>query len=195
MRVGAIDSNYTFTASKNQKNRPQQNDKNPISKSGEKTNLAVTTFVGGLGLGARLMFEVFDEGFVFDDLGRAASKYVNKNHKGLSGAKKELFIVGTAISFIAAAIGGVALLYTMYKAPKINYEGNVNAFKKGKDMDVYIKGNKVQKEILTQMNDKAKNADEQEKQKLKEQYMKMQMAKNKVPDFVKNDKKFKMPEA
>lgn len=195
MRVGAIDSNYTFTASKNQKNRPQQNDKNPISKSGEKTNLAVTTFVGGLGLGARLMFEVFDEGFVFDDLGRAASKYVNKNHKGLSGAKKELFIVGTAVSFIAAAIGGIALLYTMYKAPKINYEGNVNAFKKGKDMDVYIKGNKVQKEILTQMNDKAKNADEQEKQKLKEQYMKMQMAKNKVPDFVANDKKFKMPAA
>ena len=182
MRVGAINSNYSFSSAKKpQKNQPQ-NDKNPISKAGEKTNLAVATFVGGLGLGAKLMFEIFDDGFVFDDLGRAASKYVNKNHKGLSGAKKELFIVGTAVSFIAAAIGGVALLYTMYKAPKINYEGNVNAFKKGKDMDVYIKGNKVQKEILTQMNDKAKNADKQEKQKLKEQYMKMQMAKNKVPD-------------
>lgn len=195
MRVGAINSNYSFSSAKKpQKNQPQ-NVKNPISKAGEKTNLAVATFVGGLGLGAKLMFEIFDDGFVFDDLGRAASKYVNKNHKGLSGAKKELFIVGTAISFIAAAIGGIALLYTMYNAPKINYEGNVNAFKKGKDMDVYIKGNKVQKEILTQMNDKAKNADKQEKQKLKEQYMKMRMAKNKVPDFVKNDKKFKMPEA
>lgn len=44
-------------------------------------------------------------------------------------------------------------------------------------MDVYIKGNNVEKEILTQMNDRAQNADDKEKEKLKEQYMKMQMAK------------------
>lgn len=192
MRISALNINYSFTSSSNYKNK--NSDKNPISKTGEKTNLAVATFVGGLSLGARLLFELFDDGFVIEDLGKAAETYVNKNHKGLKGAKKEWFIVGTALSFIGAAIGGIALLYTLYKAPKINYEGNINAFKKGKDMDVYIKGNEVEKEILTQMNEKAESADEQEKQKLKEQYMKMQMAKNQLPGFIKNDKKLKLPQ-
>lgn len=192
MRISAVNSNFTYTASN--KSAKKSSDKNPISKTGEKTNLAVATFVGGLGLGARLLFELFDDGFVFEDLGKAAAKYVDKNHKGLSGAKKELFILGTALSFIGAAIGGVALLYTLYKAPKINYEGNINAFKKSKDMDVYIKGNNVEKEILTQMNEKAESATDEEKQNLKEQYMKMQMAKNQLPDFIKNDKKLKLPQ-
>lgn len=34
------------------------------------------------------------------------------------------------------------------------------------------------------MNEKAKQADKEEKAKLKEQYMQMQMAKNRVPDFI-----------
>ena len=95
-----------------------------------------------------------------------------------------MFVLGTALSFVGAAVGGVALLYTLFKAPKINYEGNIRAFQKSKDIDVYVKGNNVEKEILTQMNEKAK---------LQEQYMKMQMAKNQLPDFIKDDKKFKMP--
>lgn len=47
MRVEAVKSNYNFSSA----NKPQQRktDKNPISKTGEKTNLAVATFVGGLG--------------------------------------------------------------------------------------------------------------------------------------------------
>lgn len=52
-------------------------------------------------------------------------------------------------------------------------------------MDVYVKGNSVEKELYTQMNEKAKQANEEEKAKLKEQYMQMKMAKNRVPDFVK----------
>ena len=52
-------------------------------------------------------------------------------------------------------------------------------------MDVYIKGNDTEKELYTQMNEKAKNANEEEKAKLRTQYMQIQMAKNKVPDFVK----------
>jgi hypothetical protein len=35
------------------------------------------------------------------------------------------------------------------------------------------------------MNENAKNADSDEKEKLKMQYAQMQMAKNKVPDFIK----------
>ena len=195
MSIGALNNTYSFASANNSKQKKSANNDNPISKAGEKTNLAVATFVGGLGLGARLLFELFDDGFVLEDLGEAASKYVNKNHKGLSGTKKSLFVLGTALSFVGAAVGGVALLYTLFKAPKINYEGNIRAFQKSKDMDVYVKGNNVEKEILTQMNDKAKDADNDEKAKLQEQYMKMQMAKNQLPDFIKDDKKFKMPSA
>ena len=195
MRIGAINNNYSFSSAKKpQKNLPED-DKNPISKTGEKTNLAVATFVGGLGVGARCLWYLFDDGFLWEDLGNAANKYVNKNHKGLSSNKKLLYTLGVAASFAAVFIGGVALLYTIYKAPKINYEGNVNAFTKGKDMDVYIKGNKVEKELLTQMNEKAKNGDEEEKQKLKEQYMQMRAAKNRVADFLLADKKLNLPAA
>ena len=52
-------------------------------------------------------------------------------------------------------------------------------------MDVYIKGNSAEKEIYTQMNEKAQNGNDNEKEKLRTQYMQMQAAKNRVPDFVK----------
>ena len=45
--------------------------------------------------------------------------------------------------------------------------------------------NIFKKEILTQMNEKAKSADDNEKAKLKEQYIQMQAAKNRVPEFIK----------
>ena len=50
---------------------------------------------------------------------------------------------------------------------------------------VYDYTNDTEKELYTQMNEKAKNANDEEKAKLKTQYMQMQMAKNKVPDFIK----------
>jgi len=126
-----------------------------------------------------------DDGFVVDELGKKAEKINNKTNSNLSPMKKAISGVGIWAGLIMMFIGGFALLYTLFKAPKINYDGKVNAFTKGKDMDVYIKGNEAEREILTQMNDKAQNADEKEKAKLKEQYLNMQMAKNKVPDFVK----------
>lgn len=73
----------------------------------------------------------------------------------------------------------------MLNAKKIAYNSKVNTFQKGKEMDVYIKANDVERELYTQLSDKAKSADEEEKENLKEQYMKMRMAKNQVPDFVK----------
>ena len=92
---------------------------------------------------------------------------------------------GIFAGIILMGIGGFAALYTLFMAPKIKYQSKVNTFQKGKEMDVYIKGNEVEKELYTQMNDKAKTADTDEKNKLKEQYLQMQMAKNKVPDFIK----------
>lgn len=182
MQISAV-NNFSFRAN-SKKQSAQKKDNNPISKSGEKALLVKGTFLAGLGLGARLLFEVMDCDFVVEKLGDKAEKIVNKQHQNVSRNKKALLQLGAWGGLIAMFIGGFAILYTLFKSPEINYKGNVNAFKKGKDMDVYIKGNKVEKELYTQMNEKAKGADTEEKVKLKEQYMQMQMAKNRVPDFV-----------
>lgn len=181
MKIGTINNNFSFKSSA----QTPKKDQNPISKTGEKAILTKAAFVGGLGLGARLLFELMDGDFLVDTLGDKAEKIVDKQHKNARGNKRFLLQLGAWAGLIGAFIGGFALLYTIFKAPQINYEGNVNAFKKGKDMDVYIKGNTAEKEIYTQMNEKAKNASAEEKAKLKEQYMLMQKAKNRVPSFVK----------
>lgn len=179
MKISPVQNNlYSFKAQK------KDDTKNPISQKGEKALLVKGTFVAGLGLGARLLFELMDGDFIFETLGNKAEK-INKKNKGLSPNKKFLTGLGIWAGLIMMFIGGFAGLYTLFKAPKINYQGNVNAFKKGKDMDVYIKGNAVEKELYTQMNEKAKTADSDEKAKLQTQYIQMQMAKNKVPDFIK----------
>lgn len=178
MKISPVQNNlYSFKAQK-------QDDKNPITKGGEKALLVKGTFVAGLGLGARLLLELMDGDFVVETLGKKAEK-INQKNKGLSQNKRLLTGLGIWAGLIMMFIGGFAGLYTLFKAPKINYDGNVNAFKKGKDMDVYIKGNKVEKELYTQMNEKAKTANSEEKAKLQTQYMQMQAAKNRVPDFVK----------
>ena len=182
MRIGAINNNFSFTQ---QKKTSSNKDNNPISKTGEKAILAKAAFVGGLGIGARLLLELMDDDFLINTLGNKAEKIVDKQHKNATNNKKLLLTLGAWAGLAMAFIGGFAILYTLFKAPNINYQGNVNAFKKQKDMDVYIKGNSAEKEIYTQMNEKAKNASTEEKTKLKEQYMQMQKAKNKVPDFVK----------
>jgi hypothetical protein len=180
-------SNYSFGAAKvNEKQKaPQQNTTdNPITKKGEKIKLIQMTFLGGLAVGARLLFELMDGDFIFNEMADKAEQIAQKQHKNASGGMKALFGLGAFAGLVAMFVGGFALLYTLFKAPKINYDGNVNAFKKGKEMDVYIKTNEAEKEIYTQMNEKAKNADDEEKEKLKEQYLLMKKSKNQVPDFV-----------
>ncbi|MBQ8459810.1 hypothetical protein IJ541_06880 [bacterium] len=165
---------------------PKQNSpQNPISSKGEKAKLIKVTFLGGLAVGARLLFELMDGDFIVNEMADKAEKIVETKHKEAKGGMKALLGIGAFAGLVAMFIGGFAILYTLFKAPKINYEGNINAYQKGKDMDVYIKGNEVEKELYTQMNEKAKNATAEEKAKLQTQYMQMQMAKNRVPDFVK----------
>ena len=88
------------------------------------------------------------------------------------------------VGLTAGFIGVVAGLYTLFKTPEIVYKGKVNAFVKSKDMDVYSKSNKVEKELYDQMNDEAKEATPDEKKVLAQQYLKLKAAKNQVPDFV-----------
>lgn len=181
MRISAINHSYSFT----QQKQTSKNDNNPISRTGEKAKLTKAAFVAGLGLGAKLLFEVLDGEFVVDTLSDQAEKIVSKQHKNVTKNKKLLLALGAWAGLVMAFIGGFAMLYTIFKAPNINYNGNVNAFKKGKDMDVYIKGNKIEKELYTQMNEKAQNANKEEKAKLKEQYIQMKASKNQIPEFVK----------
>jgi hypothetical protein len=176
MKISPVQNLYSFKA--------QNKDENPISKKGETALLVKGTFIAGLGVGARLLFELMDDDFIVDNLGKKARK-INQKNKGLSFNKKLLTGIGIWAGLIMMFIGGFAGLYTLFKAPKIKYDSKINAFQKGKDMDVYIKGNAVEKELYSQMNEKAKTADADEKAKLQKQYMQMQMAKNKVPDFVK----------
>lgn len=156
---------------------------NPISAKGERMKLLTATFVAGLGLGVKLLAELMDGDFLGDILFKKGKKIADKAEKN-----KRMWVgIGTTAGLLGMFIGGVAIVYTLYKTPKIAYDGKVNAFKKGREMDTYLKSNKIEKDIYTKMNDKAKNSDEQEKQKLKEHFLKMQMAQNKVPDFVKAD--------
>ncbi len=165
-----------------QTQRQADNLQNPISAKGERMKLLTATFVAGLGLGVKLLAELMDGDFMGDILFKKGKKIADKAEKN-----KRMWVgIGTVAGLLGMFIGGVAIVYTLYKTPKIAYDGKVNAFKKGKEMETYLKSNKIEKDIYTQMNDKAKNSDETEKQKLKEHFLKMQMAQNKVPDFVKS---------
>jgi len=159
-------------------------DKNPITKRGEEATLLKATVVAGLGLGGRALLWLCDEGFMFNITEAWGEKIVDKNAKlngkSPSGGKYLAAWVAVTLGFVAA----VSAVYTLYKTPEIVYNSKVNAFKKGKDMDVYVKGNKVERELYDQMNEKAKDASFEEKKKLAQQYIKLRMAKNQVPDFI-----------
>ena len=160
-------------------------DKNPISRTGETMNLFKATFLAGMALGARLLFELFDGDFVFETAGKKAKKIIGDANKNKSASKQLLIWGGGTLGLILAGISAFALLYTAANAPKIAYNSKVNTFKKSREMDVYIQANKAEKAIYDEMNQKAITADEDEKQNLKANYEKMQLAKNRVPDFVK----------
>jgi len=174
-------------------------DDNPISRKGEVMNLIKTTFIGGLGLGGYLLLELVEDGeFVLDSMFDYSKKLASDNKKEVERIKQEirnkqkvaknnkiLKTIGIFAALIAVGISGFALLYTAFHAPKIAYESKVNAFQKGKEMDVYIKSNDAERELYEQLDEKAKNATPEEKEKLKEQYLKMKNAKNQVPDYVK----------
>lgn len=164
-------------------------DKNPVSKTGERLKLANATFVTGLGFGLTMLAEAFDGGFSFEHVEKQGRKLAEKNYKNASRNKREWMALISSFGLLAMFVGGCAFLYTLFKTPKIMYDGKVNAHVKGKDMDVYIKGNRIEKELLSQMNDKAKSADAAQKQKLKEQYIQMRMAKNKLPAFIELENK------
>ena len=189
----------SFQKSKKIQQPVELGDDNPISRKGEVMNLIKTTFVGGLALGGYLLLELIEDGeFVLDSLfdyskklaATADKKEADKIKREMANVKKQaksnriLNTVGIFAALVAAGISGFALLYTVFHAPKIAYNSKVNAFQKGKEMDVYIKANEAEKELYTLLDEKAQDATPEEKEKLKSQYMQMRNAKNQVPDFI-----------
>lgn len=169
---------------------------NPISRKGEAMKLVTVTFLGGLAMAGKLILELAENGdFLVEIFAKKADKMAKGNIKFdrealLKETKKEvkdkkvLQTLGIFAALVATFFAGFALLYTAFHAPKIAYESKVNAFKKSKEMDVYIKSNEAEKELYNQLDEKAKQTDSEEKDALKEQYLKLKNAKNKVPDFV-----------
>ncbi len=194
--ISPVRNNYINNASAksypvnfgSKKTEDETTTENPISRKGEVANLIKITFLGGFALGMRLLWELLDGDFLFEHAGNTATKIVDKNNAGLKGAKRDMYRAGATVALIAAGVSAFALLYTMLNAPKIAYKSKVNAFKKEKEMDVYVKANEAEKGIYTELSEKATNADDIENAKLKEQYMQMRMAKNEVPEFAKSKK-------
>lgn len=178
-----------FRAKKSEEKQIKQADENPISRKGEAATLVKATFLGGLALAGRCLWELIIDGdFLIDDVAKKAKEIVDKNKKDASKNKKILYTFGAFAALMAAAFTGFALLYTAYKAPKIAYDSKVNTFTKSQEMDVYTKSNDAERELYTQLAEKAKDSTPEEKEALKEQYLKMMNAKNQVPDFVKQKK-------
>ena len=176
-------------------------DENPISRKGETMKLVTATFLGGLALAGKLIFELADDGdFLLDIFAEKAKKMAKDGTEKIdketlmnevkNEAKKEiknkkvLNTIGAFAALVATFFAGFALLYTAFHAPKIAYESKVNTFKKTKEMDVYIKSNQAERDLYTQLDEKAKESSVEEKSQLKEQYLKLKNAKNEVPDFV-----------
>lgn len=168
------------------KKSPVVVEENPISRKGEAANMVVATFLGGMLLAFRLFCELgVDFDFALDKAADKASKVIDKNKKAATKNKRTLLWLGAFASIIAAGCAGFALLYTIFKIPSIRYNSKVNTYKKSQDMDTYTKSNSAERELYEQLADKAKNATPEEREKLKEQYLKMRNAKNQVPDFVR----------
>ncbi len=195
--ISANNSIYFRNKSQPKSQTQKATDENPISRKGETMKLITATFVGGLAVAGRLLFELADSGDllveIFADKAKKASSDPHKlfNEKELlNEAKKEvknkkvINSVGAFAGLVAAFFAGFALLYTAFHAPKIAYESKVNTFKKSKEMDVYIKSNEAERELYSQLDEKAKASNTEEKTQLKEQYLKLKNAKNEVPDFV-----------
>lgn len=162
--------------------------KNPIRKNGERANAMLATAVAGLYFGVRLLAAIADDGDGAQFIGEMAGKVSQKIQRKLVKPGEKLSFVqkiGGPIAVIVGFVAVMALVYTIFNAPKAMYNAKVNTFKKTKEMDIYIKGNAIEAELYNQMNEKAKNATKEEKAAMGVQYAKLKAAKNVVPDFVK----------
>lgn len=179
--INTISQNSFASVSVANKKEPD----NPISKTMEQVDVAKASLVAGVGFGLRALWYLSDNTFLIEKTFKKANELVEKNKKGISENKKMALLAVSWVGIVVGLVGLFAGLYALFNAPKSTYEGKINAFKKTKDMDIYIKSNKVEKELYNQMLDASKNAETQaDKEHLKQQYWKLRASKNEVPVFV-----------
>ena len=190
MRVQGA-KNFSFMAINKPAPKNKKNNDNPITVGGERSKLVAGTFIAGIGFGCKALFELLDGDFISNTFIDKGFDVAQKNFKNSSNSKRLIASFGASMGLMGLFVAGIALLYTAYNAPKITYEGKVNAFQKGKDMDVYVKANNVEKNLYSELNEQAKVATPEEKVKLNEQYTLLKMAKNRPPEFAKFNRDFK----
>ncbi len=174
----------------NQDTKTVEYDKNPISKNGEKIVLFSGALISAMGIIIKTISRMYQEdtdGSLGKSFSRFINKIIDKKNPNISGKNRDTMFIGTSLMVLGLIVVGGGILSVLAKAPKLNYEGNVNAFVKSKEMDSYIKGNKAEVELYNQMNERAKSTfDPQERQKLYSSYMMLQNAKNMPPSWVNN---------
>ena len=159
----------------------------PISKKGEKIILFSGAFLSAAGVIIKGCCNV-----AADDTDGSVSKWfkkfinniIDRRHPNVKGKERNRMFLGTSLLVLGLFIVGGAIIHVITKAPRLNYEGNINAFKKSKEMDAYIKGNSAEIELYNQMNERAKSTfDPNERQNLYSSYMLLQNAKNIPPSW------------
>ncbi len=168
-------------------NKNHKEAENPISKKGEKVVLFSGALISAMGVTIKGLYKMSCED-TDGSLGKSFNEFINKiidkKNPNVKGKKRKVMFIGTSLLVLGLIIVGSAILNVITKAPKLNYEGNINAFKKSKEMDAYIKGNKAEVELYNQMNERAKSTfDPEERQKLYSSYMMLQNAKNIPPSW------------
>lgn len=162
-------------------------DENPISKKGEKVVLFSGALISSMGAILKVMYNLTKddtEGYWNKKFDKFVDKIIDKKNPNVKDKKRHIMHIGTSLLIFGLIVVGGAILSVITKAPKLNYEGNVNAFKKSKEMDAYIKGNQAEVELYNQMNERAKSTfDPIERQKLYSSYMMLQNAKNIPPSW------------
>lgn len=162
-------------------------DENPISKKGEKVVLFSGALISSMGAILKIMYNLTKddtEGYWNKKFDKFVDKIIDKKNPNIKGKKRHIMHIGTSLLIFGLIVVGGAILSVITKAPKLNYEGDINTFKKTKEMDAYIKGNKAEVELYNQMNERAKNTfDPIERQKLYSSYMMLQNAKNIPPSW------------
>ncbi len=168
-------------------NKNHKDAENPISKKGEKVVLFSGAFLSAAGAILKIFYNLAKDdtdGLIGKRFDKFVNKIIDKKNPNVKGKEREVMVFGTSLIVLGLIVVGGAILSVISKAPKLNYEGNINAFKKSKEMDAYIKGNKAEVELYNQMNERAKSTfDPEERQKLYSSYMMLQNAKNIPPSW------------
>lgn len=171
----------------NNNNNIKNKEDNPISKKGEKVVLFSGAIISSMGAIIKIIYNLTkddSEGYWSEKFNKFVDKIIDKKNPNIKGKKRQIMHIGTSILVLGLIVVGGAILSVITKAPKLNYEGDINTFKKTKEMDAYIKGNKAEVELYNQMNERAKSTfDPIERQKLYSSYMMLQNAKNIPPSW------------